>query len=339
VNGEAVPVQQAYPDIYSTGLMDLGPKNNSALRKLANVAQEIVNEHKEKGTPYPDSPFAKMVAELITGEDKQDFSMIISGDKGTGKSYSALYIAPRIANEVAKIKGGSQESYWSLSNCSLLEDTDGINKILKISKKHQILIIDDAGVSMGSRDFSTTNNKNFNKLLATCRTMRWCLIFTVPMRSHLDKQVRELVSATATVYKSFHKGFFNVLKMGKVKILQNFKDKAIYPRFIFNDKKIEFWVAFSPDPALAEDYDRRRDMASQRLIAESLTGEEIEKMSPRQKKWKQIVDESYDTVKSMRDRRCSIASIGIECDLTERQVKKMYAMIRKEEKKMGVGEE
>ena len=322
-------VRDNFPEIYQSGMVDLGPMNKSAIKKLANIAQRIIDNKEE----YPPSPFVAMVGDLITEEDKQDFSIIISGDKGSGKSYSALYLAPRIGEYVAKKLGGKTEDYFSLMNCALLEDTDGINKILKISRKHQIIIVDDAGVAVGSRDFSTTMNKNFNKLLSTCRTMRWCLILTVPMRSHLDKQIRELVSATATVYKSFHKGGFNILKMGRVKILQNFKDKAIYPRFIVNDKKIDFWVAFSPDPKLAKEYDIKRDMASQRLIDESLTGEEIEKLSPRQKKWKQIVDESLETVKAMRDKRCSIASIGIECDLTERQVKKLYAMIRKEEKK------
>lgn len=331
MNGESVAVQ--YPEVYQSGLVDLGPKNNSAIKKLANLAQEIVNDHTQNGTPYPDSQFSEMIADLITGKDKQDFSIIISGDKGMGKSYSALYVAPRWADAVARKLGGTREDYFSLNNCCLLEDTDGINKILKISKKHQVIIVDDAGVAVGSRDFATTSNKNFNKLLSTCRTMRWCVILTVPMRSHLDKQVRELVSASAHVYKSFHAGGFNILKMGKVKILQNFKDKAIYPRFIFNDKKIEFWVAFSPDPQLADEYDIKRDMASQRLIAESVTGEEIERLTPRQKKWKMIVDEHFNTIKIMKDKRMSMAAMTVECDLTERQVKKLLAMIRQEEKK------
>ena len=99
---------------------------------------------------------SRFVAELITGPDKQDFSIIISGDKGMGKSYSALYLAPRIADEVAKITWtGHRDDYFSLDNCALLEDTDGVNKILKISKKHQILISDDAGVSISNRDFQT----------------------------------------------------------------------------------------------------------------------------------------------------------------------------------------
>lgn len=331
MNGDSVSV--LYPEIYQTGLYDLGPKNNSALKKLANVAQEIQNEHLETGAPYPDSQFSDFVADLITGPDKQDFSIIISGDKGTGKSYTGLFVAPRWADAVARKLGGTRDDYFSLNNCALLEDTDGINKILKISKKHQIIIVDDAGVAVGSRDFATTSNKNFNKLLSTCRTMRWCVILTVPMRSHLDKQVRELVSASAHVYKSFHKGGFNILKMGKVKILQNFKDKAIYPRFVFNDKKVEFWVAFSPDPNLAEEYDRRRDMASQRLIAESLTGEEIEKLKPREKRWREIVELHYETIKKMKGK--SIASMMIECDLTERQVRKLMAKIRQDEKAAG----
>ena len=332
-NGESVAIN--YPEIYQSGLIDLGPKNNSAIKKLANIAQEIINDHNEKGTPYPDSPFGEMIADLVTGPDKQHFTIIISGDLGVGKSYVALYVAPRWADAIARKLGGTRDDYFTLDNRCLLEDTDGINKVLKISKKHQVIIIDDAGVAVGSRDFATTSNKNFNKLMATCRTMRWCLIFTVPMRSHLDKQVRELVSASARVYKSFHKGGFNILKVGKVKILQDFKDKAIYPRFIFNDKKIEFWVAFSPDPDLAEEYDRRRDAASMRLIAESLTGEEIEKLKPRERRWREIVDLHYEQVKGLKGKGMSIAKMMIECDLTERHIRKLLAKIRQDEKAEG----
>jgi hypothetical protein len=155
------------------------------------------------------------------------------------------------------------------------------------------------------------------------------------MRSHLDKQVRELVSASAHVYKSFHADGFNILKMGRVRILQSFKDKAIYPRFIFNERKVDFWVAFSPDPDLAKEYDIKRDMASQRLIAEALTGEEVEKLKPREKRWKEIMDLHYEEVKMMKGKGISIAKMMIECDLSERHIKKLLAKIRQDEKKSG----
>jgi hypothetical protein len=327
---DVLTIQEQYPSLYESGIVDLGPMNASALKRLAFMANQIV-VNKE---PYPPSPFVKFVADLLTNEDKQDFSIILSGEKGSGKSYSALYLAPRIADEVAKVLGGTRDDYFSLDNCALLEDSDGVNKILKNSKKYQILISDDAGVSISNRDFATTSNKNFNKLLSTCRTMRWCLILTVPMRSHLDKQVRELVSASATVYKSFHKGGFNIIKMGKVKILQSFKDKAIYPRFSFNERKIDFWVAFSPDPELAKAYDIKRDMASQRLIAEALTGEEVERLLPREKKWLRIVEEHYETVKNLKGKR-SIKSIMRETGLTESNVNKLISMVMKEERDNG----
>jgi hypothetical protein len=150
------------------------------------------------------------------------------------------------------------------------------------------------------------------------------------MQTHLDKQIRELVYVKAVIYKSFHEGGFNILKMGKVKILQNFRDKPIYPRLAFGDRKVDFWVAYAPDPELAKEYDRRRDIAAKRLIDESITGEEIAKLSPRIQRWNQIVKDNYQTVKAMKGK--SITSIGIECDLTERQVRKLLAMIRQEEK-------
>jgi hypothetical protein len=315
--------------ITDTGLIDLGPMNKSAIKRLANHAQYIVDNN----LPVPESPFINLVAERITGRDKQDFRMIITGDTGEGKSYTAIYIAPRIAEAVAAIRGGTKDDYFSLDNCALLEDSEGINKVLKIAKKYQIIVIDDAGTAVGSRDFATVQNKNFNRLLATCRTQRWCLILTVPLKSHLDKQIRELVYVNARIYKSFHEGGFNILKMGKSKVLEYRGDKVIYPKFTFEGRKIDFWVAFSPDKQLAEEYDIRRDAAAQKLIAESITGDEIAKLSPRKQRLLQVERDHLEPVRKIKGR--SVRSIMIEEGLTDAEVRHLLSKIRQEEKGKG----
>jgi hypothetical protein len=36
--------------------------------------------------------------------------------------------------------------------------------------------------------------EDFNKILSVCRTNRWAVIFNVPVQSHVDLHVRQLVA-------------------------------------------------------------------------------------------------------------------------------------------------
>ena len=248
-------------------LVDLGGQNKAALKRLAILA----TDHIKSGEPTPISPFCEWVADRLTGISKQDFSILMGGKKGSGKSYSSLYLATRIAESLARRVGGKPEDYFNLQNCALLEDSENISRILNDAGKQQVIIIDDASTAVGSRDFQSSGNKNFNKLLTTCRTRRWCLILNVPVRTHVDLQIRELVDCTASVYKSFHAAGFNVLKIMSNDVQATVKGNKTYARRLsFSDRKIDFWIAQSPSPVLAAKYDLLRDEAAQRLISDSV---------------------------------------------------------------------
>ncbi len=240
----------------------LGPANRSAIKRFANLCQEVVNS----GQPVPGSAFARYVAERITGEDKLDFSFLLSGKKGTGKSWSSLYICWRIAQEIAKIRGGKYEDYFSLKNCALLEDVDGISRLLERTEKYQCVLIDDTSVAVGSRDFATKKSKDFNKIFTTCRTNRWFLILNTPVRTHVDLQLREMVDIVGTVYKPFHKGKFNLLKLSSIELSEYHQNKAYNRRLHFGGQKIDFFAAFSPPREMADEYDVLREQAGRNII-------------------------------------------------------------------------
>ena len=255
--GEVQPVTIPY---IAPGLIDLGPSNGGAIKRFAVYAQSIINS----GKPIPESPFIEWAAERITGDDKQDLVVFLQGRRGSGKSYSCLYIAKRLARAIAKRKGGTWQDYFSLKNCCTLEDNETVLRILNEAGMYQVVIIDDAALAVSNRAWNSPQNKNFNALLSVCRTNRWALFFTAPLKSHIDNQIREMCDFTGTVYKSFHRGGFNILKITSSEI-STLNNKEYTKKLHFSDKKVDFWVTFHPDEELAKQYDIQRDAGTKRV--------------------------------------------------------------------------
>jgi len=155
--------------VYENGYVDLGPSNRSALKRFVNICSKI----SQNKLPIPPSPFIEFIVDRTTGKSKQDFMGILSGKKGMGKSWTGGYDCGRYAIEVADRWGQDPKDYFGLENCVLLEDVEGVTKILDEMEKHQAIMIDDAGVAIGNRDFATQKSKNLNKITMTCRTKRW----------------------------------------------------------------------------------------------------------------------------------------------------------------------
>lgn len=243
----------------NNGLIRLGGTGKGSVTRLANYVQELINN----GEEIPDSPFAEWVADRISGEDRQDLVIFLQGRRGSGKSYSALYLGKRIGAAIAKRIGGTWHDYFSMDNCATLEDTENVLQLTNSAKKHQVVLIDDCSIAISNRSWNSQQNRNFNALLSVCRTKRWVLLLTAPLKKHVDNQTREMCDINMTVFKSFHKGGFNVIKATSSSI--GALGKEYNYRLNFFGKKVKYWVAFKPDPTLIKDYDRKRDEAVTRL--------------------------------------------------------------------------
>lgn len=309
---EQIERREAYNikyEIPPSNIVHLGPKRPSCVKTFARIVRQMLRTK----TPIPRSRFASYVSSRVTGEDKQDFSMIITGRKGSGKSYSSLRICQMIAKEHVTTLGGKPEDYFSIDNCCLLEDTEGINKIVKYSKKYQIILIDDAGVAIGSRDFATTNNKNFNKILSTCRTKRWVVLLNTPAKTHIDKQVRELVDCWASVFLPQHPWGFNIIKIHSISINEQKANHPYLKRYEFDKQKVDMWAVLMPDKATVTDYDIRREAAAQRLIDSMLTGDEAPKVGVREQHRQNMFTKYSDTILKMAQEGASERAMVKAC--------------------------
>jgi hypothetical protein len=328
-------------ELYTKGILDLGPKNSGALKRMAEIFTLIYKHN----LPIPPSPFVEFIVDRTSGESKQDFSMTLDGKKGSGKSRTSIYLACRYGILMSEIMGGTPQDYFTLNNCALLEDSEAIARIMSNSKKYQFIVIDDASVALGSRDFAQQKNKNFNRLLTTCRTRRWAIILNVPMASHLDIQIRELVDAKGTIYKSFHAGGFNMLKIVSSDIQFRMNKKHTYEkRFSFFGKKFDFYAAFSSEvlghgyEGYDELYDKQRDEATTRIINETAE-EEHEMADPRgkrEKKWDDLREQFGEQIATLislpeflnKDGKPIITKLCKETGLNDPQVVRLVAEIR-----------
>lgn len=299
------------PIMIEEGIVDLGCSNRSSIIRLANWAQKTINEK----LPIPRSPFCIWAAIRITSTDKQDLTIFISARKGKGKSYTALYLATRLGEEIAKILGEKPSDYFTLENCALLMDSKKITHLLSTKGKYQVIIIDDAGVGANNREFNTRGNINFNKIMMTCRTKRWIVIFTSVLKSHVDLNIREMSDILINIYKAYHKGGFNICKAKSSEVIElpNNKNITISKRLYHgknNDKKIDFWVSFAPNIELAEEYDKQRDIAANQILQESATLVETKK-SKTESKQQELFTKYYDTVKKMFEEEPNIKAKAV----------------------------
>jgi len=107
--------------------------------------------------------------------------IIICGQTGSGKSYSALTIAKMINSkfDIKKHVVFNVEDFMSLLNNGKLRRGD-------------VIVWDEAGIGIPAREWWTISNKAINYVLQTFRHLNLCVIFTTPSFDYIDKQTRIL---------------------------------------------------------------------------------------------------------------------------------------------------
>ncbi|MFA5715217.1 MAG: hypothetical protein WC998_05730 [Candidatus Paceibacterota bacterium] len=253
-------IEQTPEPLDEDPVIHLGAVNGSAVKRLANYVQNFI---KNKRNP-PRSKFAIYVAARITGIDKQDAVCMVTGRRGSGKSFSCLYLGWRISSEIALLLGGKWQNYFNSKNIVALEDSARIAELLNSSDKYQVILIDDASVAVGNRGWASIENRNFLALLTTCRVRRWCLLINAPTRRSIDTQIKDMVDFSFYVIASFHAGGFNVLKASREEI-SPYSGKNYTHKLSYDGTKFDYWVAFAPPKELVKEYDIVREEGAIRL--------------------------------------------------------------------------
>lgn len=307
---------------------DLGPANRSSILRAANAARMVLLYD----LPLPPSSFIELVANQTSGGSKQDWKMTMDGKQGMGKSTSCFYFAARYAIEMADRFGQDAKDYFSLDNAVLLQDTEGVMQLLDEVEKQQAVVIDDAGVAAGSREFATISNRNLNKIYQTCRPKRWFTQFNVPVVTHVDLQIRELVAAKSYVYAKFHDDGFNLVKINTTELVTTGKRNVEYKHRLAPDgKKIDFWTAYSPDilpgfEGFMDTYDKAREEASSALISETAASEKERKsgLGKREKKYEDDKEKWGNTIIQMKRDGSTYAAITTKTGMSAYKADRIF---------------
>lgn len=264
---EAIPYNS---DWYNT-LRDNLDKRFSAIDRFQTFVRDLGNRKIPEAHKY--DYLVEFFANEILGPYDQDISLLIVGNKGRGKSLTALSMSYYTACEIASRLGGKWTDYFNPdTNMAVILETEA-NSVMSIQKKYQVKNYDDIGIGWGARNWQDSDNKNKNDVFQINRTDSTLQIFSVPNQFLLDKVPRSLVSHYAEMAQQFFEHGFTTIKMFEPETL--FREGKIVQPYLNTDrtKYVLFRVPKPPDDLVAY-YKERRKANKELATRKRMEGEE-----------------------------------------------------------------
>lgn len=195
-------------------------------------------------------PVLSMITQRI--KTNKNYMMLAQGETGCGKSYIALRLGELI------------DPNFSLDNVVFTPQQFSALLTSGNLKAGSVVVFDEAGVGMSSKEWASRSNKLISNITQTFRTNRLVVIFTLPSGRYLDSSIRNIFHAMIEplgVEIGTTKNAFKLLK-----IEQNYRqNKTYYPYYRFKDKKTGRFFKYAiirigkPTDALCEAYEKKRD--------------------------------------------------------------------------------
>ncbi len=169
--------------------------------------------------------------------------MIICGETGSSKSYSAISLASLLT-----------DNYYIVFNPLQFLELITSKKL----KKGDVIIFDEAGVGMSSREWYSVQNKLLGSVLQTFRNLNIAVIFTTPNLSFIDIQARKLFHFYLETVNISYKEELAYLKVFEIQHNSRY-DKTYFkhPKFRINNRFVtmsHIEVA-KPTPKQCNDYE------------------------------------------------------------------------------------
>lgn len=208
---------------------------------------------------------------------------IICGETGSGKSYSSISFAYMIGNVHI-----------------VFTPLEFLHVLNHEAQKGDIIIFDEAGVGMSSRDWQSVQNKIMGSVLQTFRHYNIGVIFTTPNLSFVDIQARKLFH---NYFETQYIDYDNkecTLKVYDIEV-NSMLDKIYYkkPKFVEDGSfttMARISVPLAPQDVL-DDYEKRKKEYTQQLNAKA--EEEIMNLGkPKEKRHEVDVDRIAQQIRS-----------------------------------------
>jgi len=212
-------------------------------------------------------------------QNNQHFVILIVGRPGSGKSYTSLRIAELV------------DPGFSLDK--LVYTPIEFIKLVKNEKEGSVIIFDEAGTGIFSREWHQKINIAFAKLFQILRYKRFGIILNAPLIHFLDRVVRLLFD-----YILLIEGYNKEKKITYCKPFVNptmnfvLGTETLYPFVISeNGKNVEVSYLYFSKPRLAEEYEKLAQQRKNELI------EALEKEIADTEKRKEIEDLENRSIK------------------------------------------
>lgn len=273
-----------------------------------------------KDVPFGESHkydyLVEFFADEILGPYDQDISLLLVGNKGRGKSLSALSISYYTAHEIASRIGGKWTDYFNPDTNMAIILEDEANSVMAIQEKYQVKNYDDIGIGWGARNWQGEDNKNKNDVFQINRTDSTLQVFTVPNQFLLDKVPRSLVSHYGEMAQQFFQHGFTTMKLFEPETL--FREGKIIQPYLNVDrtKYVLFRIPKPPEDLVA--YYKKRRADNKRTATDTRMNSDGKEEEPKPtKKNRAVLDMEYE-MSLHGDKIMSIINAGgTDADLVE----------------------
>lgn len=248
---------------------------------------KIFNVNDEEQIKSVDS-LSRSIAETVTGSFNDQVTILITGNRGSGKSYLGLELGVKISQEIAKVKGGNPDKYFSLDNVAIIK-LDRVLEVLERLQQYGVYFLDDIGVGYSSREWRSDKNIRMNKIIQTFRTDNVVTILSVPEKGLLDKVPRDLIDKYIETSKdnNLYTHGLNLIKVFNIeRLLREGKQLEILPIIEHKNEISQYakYLTRKPPASITEPYEAMRKKIAQDLRKEEAQAMRTGEIEPKPKK-------------------------------------------------------
>jgi hypothetical protein len=227
---------------------------------------------------------SKHLARTVCGDFNSQITLLLTGNRGTGKSLAILELGTKTAQEIAHLKGGSPSDYFNLDHVAIIK-LDRVLDLLENLNQFGVYALDDIGVGYSAREWRSDKNIRMNRILQTFRTSNIVTLLSVPSKDLLDKVPREMVDRYIETSKSwnFYEYGLNLVKAFNIeRLLREGKQLEILPLVDELNGLNQYvrYVVKRPPASIVEPYEKLRKQIADELRkeeAQAIRSGELEK--------------------------------------------------------------
>jgi len=289
---------------------------------MAELPETLVGNH----------PVQLVLRQEIWGrlnERNQHFMAVLVGPEGSGKSYTSLKIAELVdpTFSAERVMFDPADFLEKLQEWKAAGETKG-----------KMVVVDEAGVGIGTRSWYEKDQIKLNKVLQVIRDENMGIIFTVPSLKDLDSQARRRLRAYCEMV-NLQEGKYADMKFLRWLPKRDDKNKTYrkYPvvRVNGDHRKIRRLRFAPPTPELSRAYNERKATFQAQLYDEAeseFRGDDEQSMSVKEIA-QEIIDDGYNDFISVHSTNkteyIDAGLIEVDYDISQRASKKVKKLIER----------